>query len=501
MHTGTMGRIVAFCSYAHEDTRLLAELKAALAPLREQAVIDDWSDLAIAPGTDWDAQIRGSLDRAHIVLFLVTPSLLASRFVTEREIPHALSRRAAEQCEVVPILGRRPADEADWHASALAALQPLPQAGMWLDDHRSPADAWAAVRLGIGQVCTRIGGSDNPYRRSRVGDWRQVLRRMDFAGMSAKWEYTETLVERSAEAVVLQIESTMTGAVQRNRVDIDLRRPLSGQGREVASQIGLDLTGMAGMASSMPAGGVELAEDVVSIGFQQYQTTVRAMVVQSELDGLRMETRSRQWTSIDVPFDGSVRAEMTFTWSNGARAEQSARLLAFGFGDADARRPTPASHGGVPPELARMLGGRANAGDRAGTRGGAFPHGPSPGIPHQGGSGHIGRFAPAPTPTIWPGRWGLQASDGFGQPSFDVFLHPDGQLHGLCWTGGQMPWQLAGRWWLDPTGTVLSYDALASAPGMPPSPSRAAFHVVGAGPAGLDARDATGRPFRIWRLG
>lgn len=499
MHTGTMGRIVAFCSYAHEDARLLAELKAALAPLREQAVIDDWSDLAIAPGTDWDAQIRDSLDRAHVVLFLVTPALLASRFVTEREIPHALSRRAAERCEVVPILGRRPRDEADWHASALAALQPLPQVGMWLDDHRSPADAWAAVRLGVGQVCARIGGSDNPYRRSLVGDWRQVLRRMDFAGLSAKWEYTETLVEQSADAAVLQLESTMTGAVQRQRVVIDLRRPLGGQSREVAAQIGLDLTGANGMASSMPAGGIELAEEVVSIGFQQYQTTVRTMVVQSELDGLRMETRTRQWTSIDVPFDGTVRTEMTFTWSNGARAEQSARLLAFGFGDAEARRPTPAAHGGVPPALAGMMGGQTNSGVPAGAGGGAFPLGSSRGTPHQGMFGGTGPFTPAPM--IWPGRWGLQASDGFGQPSFDVMLHPDGQLHGLCWTGGQMPWQLSGRWWLDPTGTVLSYDALATAPGMPPSPSRAAFQVVGSGPAGLDARDATGRPFRIWRMG
>lgn len=496
MHSGAMGRIAAFCSYAHEDARLLAELKSALAPLRERAVIDDWSDGRIEPGTDWDAQILHSLDRARLVLFLVTPALLASRFVSEREIPHAMARREQERCEIVPILGLRPAEESTWHASALAKLQPLPQVGVWIDDHRDTASAWDAIRLGITQVCQRIGGSDNPYRRCQVGDWRHVQRRMDLGGQSAKWEYTECVIDRNENTAVLQVESTMTGAVQHHRIELDLTQPLGTQGSSVARQLGVNLDAAAGMATTTPADGVEVTEEIVMVGFTSYETTLRTAVAHSELDGLTMDTRFRVWSSIDVPFDGVVRARNEFSWSNGARGLQSMELLAFGLGDAAACKPTPASHGGVPPQLAQAMG-LSNAAPFGGTP----QPGPGPWAGAPGVSGPFGQIIPTPAPLIMPGRWGLQTQDAFGQVSFDLMLYPNLQLQGYCWNGGPGPWQLAGSWAFDAAAGVLSFQAVASAPGMPSCPSGAWFRIIEAGPAGYAVLDMNGRSFRLWRIG
>ncbi len=496
MHSGAMGRIAAFCSYAHEDALLLAELKSALAPLRERAVIDDWSDGRIEPGTDWDAQIRCSLDRARLVLFLVTPALLASRFVSEREIPHAMARRAQERCEIVPILGLRPADERLWHDSPLAKLQPLPQVGMWIDDHRDTTSAWDAIRFGITQVCQRFGCSDNPYRSSRVGDWRHVQARVDFGGLSAKWEETLCVIDKNENAVVLEVESTMTGSLQRHRIELDLTQPLDSQGSSVARQLGMNFDAAAGMATTTPADGVEVSEEIVSVGFTSYQTTLRTSVAHSELNGLTMDTHKRIWSSIDVPFDGTVRSRTESSGSNGTRGLQSMELLAFGFGDAAARKPIPASHGGVPPQLAQGLGL-----PNAAPPGGMAQPGPGPWAGAPGVPGPSGPTIATPHLLIVPGRWGLQSQDAFGQVNLDLMLYPNLQLQGYCWNGGPGPWQMAGSWAFDAAAGVLSYQAVASAPGMPPWPSGAWFRIIEAGTAGYAAQDMNGRSFRIWRIG
>ena len=61
MVTGAMGRIAVFCSYAREDDAWRQDLEAALRPLRDERIIDDWYDSRIQPGMRWNHAIGAYL--------------------------------------------------------------------------------------------------------------------------------------------------------------------------------------------------------------------------------------------------------------------------------------------------------------------------------------------------------------------------------------------------------------------------------------------------------
>ena len=506
MKNEAMGRIAAFCSYAHEDKQHLSELRDVLAPLREEAIIDEWTDGKIAAGMRWDSEIKEALEKAHLVLFIVTPDLLKSRYVNEHEIPLSLARLQDGKCEVVPILVAKPEDEELWHANPLAALQPLPDAGAWVDKYRDPRVAYDAIRLGIREACKRIGGGDNPYRRSSVGDWRHVQRRVELpTGQTAKWEFTEELVEKTDIQAVVLIETTKSGQLVELRIEYDLTKALSTQEQSVANQVGIDMSGLAAMSTRAAADGIEVSEEVVKIGFNSYQTRVGALTSHSEMDGLTMETRARSWRSIDVPFDGAVRGTLEFSWSNGARGKQSMTLLGFGFGNAPAEKPKPQIHGAMPPEVAAAMGAVV---DKSAT--------------YRGGSGAAGimsdpiaklkaGFSKLKTefqeslaqqqtrPAIFPGRWSVKANDAFDNLIFDVILYPNFQLQGVCWQNAVQS-QLTGRWGFEPITNVLRIDVNAETLGYPPSQYWVTFQITGSDSTAYTALDMNGRPFRIWMI-
>ena len=167
MFTGSMGRISVFCSYAREDEDVRRNLETVLAPLRDERIIDDWYDSRIQPGARWNSEIEAALDRARLMIFIVTPHLLASKYVADVELRKAVEREQSGLCQVVPLM----IAQTDWARSPLARFQALPGGGRWVSDCASPALAYREIADGLREVCRRIVDWENPYKRSQVGDW------------------------------------------------------------------------------------------------------------------------------------------------------------------------------------------------------------------------------------------------------------------------------------------------------------------------------------------
>src|SRR5690606_23054428 len=149
---------------AREDEAIRRALERHLAPLRAERLIDDWYDSRIQPGARWDHEIQQALDRSRLMLFIVSPDLLSSRYVSEVEIPRGLEREQAGECRVVPILARR----AEWKSSPLSRFQALPGGGRWLDTEGMDDSAFREVADGVREACRQIVDWENPYRRSQV---------------------------------------------------------------------------------------------------------------------------------------------------------------------------------------------------------------------------------------------------------------------------------------------------------------------------------------------
>jgi hypothetical protein len=112
-----------FISYAHEDEPLRQQLEAHLSLLRRQGLIADWQDRQILAGEEWARDIDEHLERASLILLLISPDFLASEYCYGIEMRRALERHQNGEAQVIPIIVR----PVDWEGAPFAHLQCLPR--------------------------------------------------------------------------------------------------------------------------------------------------------------------------------------------------------------------------------------------------------------------------------------------------------------------------------------------------------------------------------------
>jgi hypothetical protein len=137
--------IHVFISYAHEDEPLKDELLKHLAPLRRSGAIATWHDRDLNAGEPLP-QIEAELDRADLVLLLLSIDYLASDELHDREMKRALERHADGRAKVIPILLRPIAIEQD---TPFASLVMLPKDRRPVAGWSSRDEAWNDVVRGI----------------------------------------------------------------------------------------------------------------------------------------------------------------------------------------------------------------------------------------------------------------------------------------------------------------------------------------------------------------
>src|SRR5260370_14341164 len=111
-----------FYSYAHEDEPLRQELEKHLHILELQGFIKGWHDRDISAGIEWANEIDTHLNSAHIILLLVSPDFLASRYCYSVEMKRAMERHYAKEACVIPIILR----PLYWQGAPFHKLQLLP---------------------------------------------------------------------------------------------------------------------------------------------------------------------------------------------------------------------------------------------------------------------------------------------------------------------------------------------------------------------------------------
>src|SRR5579864_9497512 len=97
--------IKIFYCYAPTDSLLRDELEKHLSPLRRLRQVT-WSDCDILAGKNWDQEIEKRIDRAHLILLLISPDFIASDQCYTIELRQALERQSIGEAEVIPILLR-----------------------------------------------------------------------------------------------------------------------------------------------------------------------------------------------------------------------------------------------------------------------------------------------------------------------------------------------------------------------------------------------------------
>jgi internalin A len=137
-----------FYSYSHRDESLRNELETHLKLLQRQGLIETWNDRKIEAGDDWKQRIDENLERADIILLLISADFIASDYCYEKEMARAIERYQRGEARVVPVIVR----DVNWQKAPFAKLQALPKDGKAVMTWTDKDSAWRNVSEGIERI-------------------------------------------------------------------------------------------------------------------------------------------------------------------------------------------------------------------------------------------------------------------------------------------------------------------------------------------------------------
>jgi replicative DNA helicase len=154
-------RAKIFISYSHRDEEYKKQLEGHLAPLKNQELIDAWSDRMIVPGAEGDNVISAALDEADIILLLISSDFCNSLYCWERELEESLRKHETHQAIVIPIILRA----VDLEGASFGVLQSLPTDRKPVSAWSDRDEAWTNVARGIRKAVDTVR---DLHRRKQV---------------------------------------------------------------------------------------------------------------------------------------------------------------------------------------------------------------------------------------------------------------------------------------------------------------------------------------------
>ena len=136
----------------HEDEWLRNEMQAHLTLLQRIGLITQWNDREIGAGVEWEDELSENLERADVILFLVSADFLASDYCYNVEMDRALQRHDSGEARAIPIILR----SCIWKSAPFARLQVLPRSAKPVIEWDQRDSAWKDVAKGIKQAVEKL---------------------------------------------------------------------------------------------------------------------------------------------------------------------------------------------------------------------------------------------------------------------------------------------------------------------------------------------------------
>lgn len=145
-----------FSSYSHTDDPFRQKIDEHLSLLKRQGLISSWSDHKITVGKDLDQEIARELERAKIILLLVSSSFISSNYCFCTELEQAVKRHEAGIARVVPIVLK----PCDWKSAPFGKLKALPKDGKAITKWKNRDDAYLDIAEGIREVVKELNAQN-----------------------------------------------------------------------------------------------------------------------------------------------------------------------------------------------------------------------------------------------------------------------------------------------------------------------------------------------------
>jgi len=120
---------------------VLEDLTVHLAGLERNNKIELWTDQEIVPSDEWKQTLKQELETADIMVFLLSPNFIASKFIYEEEVMKAIERHNKGEVAIVPVIIR----PCDFSSTPLTKFQALPKNAEPISKWKDKAEAWMNV--------------------------------------------------------------------------------------------------------------------------------------------------------------------------------------------------------------------------------------------------------------------------------------------------------------------------------------------------------------------
>lgn len=144
--------LLGFVSYSHKDEELKEQLLTHLAPLRRVGLIDAWHDRRISAGERFGNAISCELNRADIILLLVSSDFINSDYCYTIELQRAMERHQRGEAVVIPVILR----PCSWHGTAFGSLLATPRDGKAVTSWANRDEAFHQVAEDVRNVANRL---------------------------------------------------------------------------------------------------------------------------------------------------------------------------------------------------------------------------------------------------------------------------------------------------------------------------------------------------------
>jgi hypothetical protein len=175
-----------FFSYSHKDEELRDQLEIHLSMLKRQGLIESWHDRRISVGDDFAGKISEEVERADIILLLVSPDFLASKYCYDVEMKRAMERHHAGQARVIPVILRH----CDWFSAPFGKLLAAPKDAKpvraWPDLDEAFLDVVRSIRAALPKAEKAV-----PETRKMPKPTELVMARPRSSNLRLKKEFTE----------------------------------------------------------------------------------------------------------------------------------------------------------------------------------------------------------------------------------------------------------------------------------------------------------------------
>ncbi len=213
-----------FFSYSHADEDLRNELEKHLSILRREGVITTWHDRRIDPGENLHGQIDDQLNRADVVLLLISADFLASDYCYDVEMKHAMERHKQGAVRVVPVILR----PCDWQNAPFGSLMAVPPDGKPVTKHATLDDGFLEVARAIRRIAGPVQPLETPAVPLDPAVSHTTVVGPRSSNLRVRTEFTDrdrhAFLTASFEYIARYFENSLTELQKRNdRVETDFR--------------------------------------------------------------------------------------------------------------------------------------------------------------------------------------------------------------------------------------------------------------------------------------